>query len=168
MKLILLAAVLFASFAGVSAQTPDNKPVGISELYMAKDDGNGSYGDAVESFAVTDLPIYCVVQLDSFKAAKVAMYFVAVDVKGVKPESRIITVNFATDGNQSLVYFRGKPKSGNWFPGNYRVDIYVDDKLAGSKAFPIVGPQPAPAPQKSNFVTPAPKSQPKPRRNKKP
>lgn len=162
MKLFFLLLLVCFGSAVSMAQAETSL---VTEIYVAKDDGQGIAGPAVDSFSVTDLPIHCVVVLKSNAAVTVKMNFIAVDVKGVKPETRVITVNFKTDGAQNQVYFTGKPKTGNWVAGNYRVDIFVDDKLAGSKAFPITGPAIVPAAQ-TNFVAPKPK--PRPKRVRKP
>jgi hypothetical protein len=135
------------------------------QIFVAKDDGQGLPGDPVEGFSTSDVPIHCVVKLDSSTAATVKMQFVAVDVKGVKPETRVITVSYKTDGVQDQVFFTGKPKSGPWVAGNYRVDIFVNNKLVGSKVFPIGASTIKPAAQTS-FVAPKPK--PKPRKPGKP
>ena len=142
MKIILITALcLFfalSAFAqpGEKVKSPAAQTVGVEEIYLAKDNGEGKVGDAAEFFLTTDIPIYCVVQLNSLKPALVRMNLVAVDVKGVKAESRVITVTYKTDGKQNLVNFTGKPAEF-WTAGTYRIDIYIDDKLATGKSFEI-------------------------------
>ena len=159
--------LIFAAFLSLNCfgqVAPAN--VGVAEVYLAKDDGNGTAGDAAEKFQINDIPIYCVVQLDSVKSATVKMTFVAVNVKGVKAETKVITVSYKTNGNQDRVNFTGKPDKF-WTAGNYRVDIFVDDKLAGSKSFEIEKPANA-APAVNSFQPKqTPKSKPvrKPRKN---
>ncbi len=133
--------------------------VGVEEVYLAKDDGNGVAGDAVEKFQTTDIPIYCVVQLNSVKSATVKMSFVAVAVKGVKTDTKVVSVSYKTDGNQDRVNFTGKPEKA-WTAGSYRVDIYIDNKLAHSKTFEIEKPLNA-APNVNSFQ-PKPIPKPKP------
>jgi hypothetical protein len=135
--------ILFCLLAGFSVFGQTEEPqnltaavVGIEDVYLAKDDGAGKAGEAVESFFTTDIPIYCVVVLDSVKPTLVKMNFVAVDVKGVKPETRVITVSYKTNGNQNRVYFTGRPE-GAWVAGTYRIDIFIDGKLAGERTFEI-------------------------------
>jgi len=162
-RLIFPILVAAALAAGVMAQTDPDK-VGVEEIFVAKDNGAGKAGDTVESFLTTDVPIHCIVQLDSFLPATVRMNFVAVGVKGVKPETRVVTVSFKTNGKQNQVYFTGKPGGGAWVAGDYRIDIFVNDKLAGSRSFPIARSTVTTA-ATNNFATPV---KPKPRRSKKP
>lgn len=137
--LVLTFCLLFSTFnyAQVDQTAPQNQ-VNIEEIFLAKDDGNGKAGEKAENFSSTDVPIYCVVQLDSMKSATVKMNLVAVKVGGVKPGTKVITVSFKTNGEQSRVSFKGAPQ-GNWVAGNYRFDIYIDDKPAGKKDFEIQG-----------------------------
>ena len=64
------------------------------------------------------------------------MIFVAVKVTGVKPETKVITSKYKTNGEQSQVSFTGKPDK-IWTAGNYRIDIFIDEKQAKSIEFEI-------------------------------
>jgi hypothetical protein len=161
--LFLLSA--FAAFAQQKApdKTPSPQLVGVEDVYLAKDNGEGKAGDAAEHFLTTDIPIYCVVALDSLKPAVVKMNLVAVNVQGVKAESRVITVSYKTDGKQNVVNFTGRP-DGDWTAGSYRVDIFVDDKLAIGKNFEIKKSSPEIQKKSTaveNFTPPKPKVKPK-------
>jgi hypothetical protein len=129
---------LFFSLCVIGQTEPnqENKTVGVEDVYLAKDDGNGSAGDVTTNFLTTDIPIYCIVQLDSMSPVTVKMVFVAVKVKGVKPETKVITASYKTNGKQSKVNFTGTP-DGNWVAGNYRVDIFLDNKPARNQVFDI-------------------------------
>jgi hypothetical protein len=145
------------------AKTLEPQTVGVDSVYLARDNGEGKAGDMSESFLTTDIPIYCVVQLNSTKPAIVKMNLVAVNVAGVKAESRVITVSYKTNGKQDRVSFTGKP-DGVWTAGSYRIDVFVDDKLTVGKTFEI---KKSPseiqksAAQAENFVPPKPKPKPK-------
>jgi hypothetical protein len=178
MKLFL--AISFSLFFGLNifAQTEINRnavlvqTVGIEDLYLAKDDGSGKIGDVAESFLTTDVPIYCVVMLDSTRPALVRMNFVAVSVKGVKPETRVISISYKTNGKEDRVDFTGKPDRV-WVAGTYRIDIFIDDKPAGKRSFEIRNAQADPEKptvvEVKNFIPPktrpAPKTVRRPRRN---
>ena len=171
MKIILVTLLcllfVFTSFAQEALEGGEKNPVpqtvGVEEIYLAKDNGEGKAGDAAEYFLTTDIPIYCVVQLNSTKAATIKMNFVAVNVKGVKAESRVISVIYTTNGKQDLVNFTGKPDR-LWTAGSYRIDIFIDGKLAVGKSFEIKNSpseiQKTAAPIES-FVPPKPKPKPK-------
>jgi hypothetical protein len=166
MKLVsIIFLCLFFSLAALGQmpeQLPDNETVGVQEIYLAKDNGEGKAGEAETSFLTTDIPIFCVVQLNSLKPATVKMNFIAVKVAGLKPETKVVSVSFKTNGKQSRVNFTGSPE-GAWTAGNYRVDIFLDGKLAGSRDLEI---------QKSPTANPAvksfqPKTAPKPKTTKR-
>jgi hypothetical protein len=159
-SIIFLCLFLALAASGQTPEPqPDNETVGIEEIYLAKDNGEGKAGDAETSFLTTDIPIFCVVQLNSTKPATVKMDFIAAKVAGVKAETKVVTVSFKTNGRQNRVNFKGSPE-GLWIAGNYRVDIFIDGKLAGSKELEI---------QKAATANPAVKSfQPKPAAKPKP
>lgn len=166
MKLVSIVFLcLFFSLAALG-QTPepqqlqqDSDVVGVEEIYLAKDNGEGKAGEPETSFQTTDSPIFCVVQLTSTKPTTVKMNFIAAKVAGVKAETKVFTVSFKTNGKQNRVNFKGSPE-GLWIAGNYRVDVFVDGKLSGSKDLEI---------QKAVTANPAVKSfQPKPAAKPKP
>ena len=111
---------------------------GVEEVYLAKDDGSGQAGEAVTSFQTSDVPIYCVVQLDTATGSTVKMNFVAVSVPGVKAEMLVVSTSYTTKNGEDRVNFTGKPR-GNWTAGKYRVDVFIDGKLAKNLEFEIRG-----------------------------
>lgn len=109
---------------------------GVEELYLAKDDGTGKAGEQVTEFFTTNVPIYCVVLLDTADKVTVKMNFVAVSVAGVKNETKVVTASYTTKDGQNRVNFSGRP-DGRWTPGRYRVDIFLDGKVARDLEFDI-------------------------------
>ncbi len=108
----------------------------VEEISLARDDGNGKSGDATDKFITTDRPIHCIIQLNSDKPATVKMNLVAVKTNGLKPETKIIVVNYTIKENQNRVNFNASP-DGVWAAGIYRVDIYINNKLTKSRTFEI-------------------------------
>lgn len=131
-KILLLICLLFS--INLFAQINDD--VRVEELYLARDDGSGKVGETTQNFFTNDIPIHCVVELDSVKPVTVKMVFVAVRVNGVKPETKVITSKYTTNGEQTQVNFTGKPDKV-WVAGNYRIDIFIDEKQAKSIEFEI-------------------------------
>jgi len=168
-KIIFTTLLCLISAFSAFAQQPEDKrkpapqTVGVEDVYLAKDNGEGNVGDTAEYFLTTDIPIYCVVELNSLKPASVKMNLVAVNVQGVKAESKVFTVTYKTNGKQNIVNFKGKPE-GVWTAGSYRIDIFIDDKLAVGKSFEI---KKSPseiqktAAQAESFVPPKPKVKPR-------
>ena len=110
----------------------------VEELYLAKDNGYGKAGEQVDEFRTTDVPIYCVVLLDATTKVTVKMNFVAVDVVGVKADTKVVTASYTTKEGQNRVNFTGRPDD-KWTPGKYRVDIFIDGKIAKNIEFEIKG-----------------------------
>jgi hypothetical protein len=66
------------------------------------------------------------------------MNFVAVSVTGVKAETKVVTATYTTKDGQNRVNFTGRP-DGKWTAGRYRVDIFIDGKIAKTLEFQIRG-----------------------------
>ena len=137
MRLLFLVLLLTLTVQSGLAQS-EAAPVGpgIGDAYLAKDDGTGKPGEPVSEFRTSDVPIHCVVVLDANGRSAVKMIFVAVDVAGVRPETKVVTSTYRTTENQNKVFFTGRP-DGKWIPGKYRVDLFVDDKLVTDIEFLI-------------------------------
>ena len=162
MKLVLAVFLcLFFSFNAFpqSEEINKNPVVGVEEIVLARGDGSGKAGETTDKFRATDIPIFCFIQLDSEKSATVKMILIAVKAVGLKPESKVVTVSYTTKEKQNQVSFTASP-NGVWAAGDYRADIYINDKLAKSRTFVIeksakemvkqVAPAPkSPAPRKS-------------------
>ena len=116
----------------------------IADAYLAKDNGAGNAGDRSTTFLPTDIPIYCVVELESAVPATVKMNLLAENVAGVKPDTNIVSTSYTTKDDENIVNFNGRP-AGKWVPGKYRAEIYVNGKLGMSLSFEIQGPTKQPA-----------------------
>lgn len=139
MRVAFLFIFLFLfSCAPALGQAPAPVPGGIEEAYLAKDDGEGKAGEQTAEFRTSDVPIYCVVLLDSISKTVVKMNFVAVKVSGVKAETKVVTASYTTKEGQNRVNFTGRP-DGKWTPGKYRVDLFLDGKLAKNLELEIKG-----------------------------
>jgi len=156
--IINLLVLSVAAYSQVPPQ-PTLAP-GVEEAYLAKDDGNGKAGEQVEEFKTTDVPIYCVVLLQSSVKSVVKMNFVAVNVSGVKPDTKVVTASYTTKEGQNRVNFTGRPESV-WTPGRYRVDLFIDGKLAKNLVFDIKGPGGNATAAKYFEAPPAPKTKPR-------
>jgi hypothetical protein len=85
----------------------------------------------------------------------VKMNLVAVNVPGVKAETRVVSTSYTTSDGQDRVNFTGKPQK-LWVAGEYRADVFIDGKPAGKVDFIItksgaetakpVKPRPKPSP----------------------
>ncbi len=152
MKLVLAVFLcLFFSFDAFAQTESNDKNVEITvkEISLARDDGSGKPGETIDKFITTDRPIHCIIELNSEKSVVVKMIFVAAKANGLKPETKIVTISYMTKGNENGVTFNASP-NGVWAAGNYRVDIYINNKLARSRLFEIeksVNKEKSPAPK---------------------
>lgn len=136
--LLVVFLCLFCGF-GVFAQnteTAEKAIVNVEAIALMRDDGEGNPGEETEVFKTTDFPIHCQVTLDSVKATAVKMILAAAAVPGLKAETKILTINYKTNGEQNIINFRGSPQKA-WLAGKYRVEIFIDNRLAGKKEFII-------------------------------
>lgn len=155
LRLITLLTTILACSVCFVAQESDGSSVAVGSagIYLAKDDGSGKAGDEATSFVTTDVPIYCVVQLESSTPVTVRMNLVAVAVPGVKAETRVVSTSYTTKGKEDRVNFSGRP-NGPWVAGRYRVDVFVEDRPAVSREFAVQ--KPAQARPSSNPSAPKP------------
>lgn len=128
--MLLLSAAAWAQ----SAVDPAND--GVPEIILARGDGLGKMGQPTTEFLPTDVPIYCIIQLDSSDPVTVKMNLVAVSVPGVRPETRVVSTVYTTKDMENRVDFTGRP-AGLWVSGKYRVDVFLNNKPAGSKEFTV-------------------------------
>lgn len=155
MKFIHIAILCLFFVAAAYAQGDVPLAPSVEEAYLAKDDGTGKAGEQVTEFRTTDIPIYCVVLIDTQKTVTVKINFVAVNVAGVKADTKVVTASYTTKDRQNRVNFAGRP-DGKWTPGVYRVDIFLDGKAAKAVEFAIKGQSSITG--RKSFTQPKPKT----------
>ena len=138
LKALLLLSLIGLFTVAASSQSAD-RAVGVQDVYLAKDNGKGQPGSAATVFAPTDIPIYCVVQLDATGSVTVKMELIAENVPGVKTQSKVVSTSYTTKNGENRVDFNGRP-SGKWVAGHYRAQIYLDGKLSRDLSFDIKEP----------------------------
>ena len=121
LKALLLFSLIGLVTVAAFSQSAD-RAVGIQDVYLAKDNGKGEPGTAATVFAPTDIPIYCVVQLDATGSITVKMELIAENVPGVKAQSKVVSTTYTTKKGENRVDFNGRP-SGKWVAGRYRSQI---------------------------------------------
>ncbi|CAN5241795.1 hypothetical protein BH10ACI1_BH10ACI1_13820 [soil metagenome] len=149
MKIVLV--ILFCLLCGFNAfaQTDEtNEEANIEQISLWHVGTDGKASEETESFLTTDKPLLFRIQLSSLKPATVKMVLVAADVKGLKPETKSVTISFTTNGKQNIVNFKAMPESV-WLAGKYRADVFINGKPAGNKEFMIENP-----PNSNETVTP--------------
>jgi hypothetical protein len=154
----IITAFLCLFGSGFSQESDDpSRPI-IAEIFLAKANTEGRVGEAAEHFVVTDVPIFCVVRLQSPGVAAVKMDLVATKVPGVKPDTKVVSASYTTKENEDRVNFSGKPHDV-WTAGVYRIDIYVGEKKVRNIEFEIKT-SPTETAKPSNDKPPAPSRKP--------
>lgn len=153
MKIIFSLGMFLCLAIGAHAQefTGQSPEQGIEGVALFKDDGKGKAGDEAAEFRTSDSIIHCQVQLKETKPTLVKMLMIAVEVKGFKSGSKVITAAYKTNGEQGIINFRASDSDG-WQPGKYRMDILLDEKLTKSIEFTITQTE-APADAKTKLTT---------------
>ncbi len=163
----VLYSVLLCLFVAVCLNAQSRAPLAlattIEDVHLAKDDGIGGPGEQVTEFRTTDVPIYCVILLDSQEKTLVKMNFVAVKVTGVKPETNVVTASYTTKNGQNRVNFTGRP-DGKWTPGKYRVDLFLDGKIVRNVEFEIKATGVSAVTRQPKYLTPPESPKPNPAR----
>ena len=142
MKIILTS--LFCLFFGFNAfaqteKTEEISETGIEQISLWRVGEDGKASEETTSFLTTDKPLLFRVQLTSTKTTTVKMVLVVVNVQGLKPETKSVTISFTTNGKQNIVNFKAMPESA-WLAGIYRADVFINGKLTGNKEFLIEKP----------------------------
>ena len=117
----------------------DSTEVAIDVAEMRKDDGNGKMLDeASDTFSRSDKKIHTFIKLDNPKVGTtIRIVTIAVNAGGVEnhqiSETTVVLKNeFEDEVRSHLTLHKPLPK------GDYKVDIYINDKLEGSVPFKVV------------------------------
>jgi hypothetical protein len=113
----------------------------ITDIVLAKTADAKTYAplDSPEHYPSTGVTLYAVVLVNAPpKGAQVWAEWYLLKAQGFKSNSLIDkTGTVVPDSNVKQLSFALAPKEKKWPPGDYRVDIYADNRLAVSKKFSI-------------------------------
>lgn len=137
-------AVFFCLFfvLNIFAQSEKEKKIetiGVEEITLFKDDGEGNRGDETDNFLITNKPLHCQILLDSETAATIKMEMVVIEVKGIKAGAKAVVISYKTNGKQNIVNFSFNP-STVWNAGKYKINVLINGKQSASKEFEIIKP----------------------------
>ncbi len=137
MKVLLAVLVCLLAGGAAFAQAPEEgigEAPRVSKTTLAKKEKDGTIRENPEWFRTTDVPLICYVDLTSDKPTDVSVTVVAAKAVGLRPDSKVTTARYKTRSGENGVTFTVRP-DGKWAPGEYRVDVFLDGKLADSLSF---------------------------------
>jgi hypothetical protein len=114
--------------------TPTN--VGITKVYMAKDNGSGEPGEEAETFSPSDHTVHCMIELDNAAEGTMIRFdWVGVDAGALQDHS-IKKLDYTTKALENKVHAHlTLPR--DWPEGDYKVDVYLNDQLARSITYTV-------------------------------
>jgi len=135
MKKTLLVLGLVCLMVLGACGAASTEPLKIDSVTLARDDGSGNAGETVTEFKPTDHDFHATVKLNRIEGGlKVKLTWVVVDAGG--NTNRVLDSSEFTALAANVV--NGKVSLPNdWPTGKYRLDIYLNDKLAQSVDFDV-------------------------------
>ena len=103
---------------------------------MARDDGTGKPGDEAESFSPADHTVHVMVELNhAAEGTMVNFDWIAVDAGDMENNS-LKKLDYTTKALENKVH-ANLTLPRDWPEGDYKVDVYLNGKLARSIAYKI-------------------------------
>jgi len=119
-----------------SAPSDPTSTGAISDLHMAKDDGNGDPGEETNMFSPGDRTIHCVAKLAEAKAGtKMKFSWCIVDAGGSKNE-KIKDIDYTTRALENIVHGH-LTLPQDWPSGKYRVEVFVNGNLEKTARYSV-------------------------------
>ena len=124
-------ALVFAALACAGIETTPT----VSNIRMTTDDTGetptSTYAPGDDFFVFADLAGITVGSL-------IQSRWYAVDVQDVDPNSEINTSDYTYEAGIGYVYFQlSTSDGGDWPPGSYRVELYLDGTKVGEQGFAV-------------------------------
>jgi hypothetical protein len=130
---LILSAVALV-FAVVACAGIETTPT-VSNIRMTTDDTGetptSTYAPGDDFFVFADL---AGIEVGSLIQSK----WYTVDVQGLDPNLEINTSDYTYEANIGYVYFQlSTSDGGDWPPGSYRVELYLDGTKVGEQGFAV-------------------------------
>ena len=140
---VVLACSLGKKSANVSSNRSDSTSSDVtssgalSELHMAKDNGNEEPGDETNSFSPSDRTIHCVAKLADAKAGTQMKFSWFIVDAGDSKDEKIKDIDYTTRALENIVHGHlTLPR--DWPSGKYKVDVFVNGNLEKTARFSVL------------------------------
>lgn len=122
--------------ASSGSATPSTSTGVVSEVHMARDDGNSGPGDETSTFNSKDRTIHCVAELkDPKSGTKMRFSWFVVEANGTSNE-KIKDIDYTTRALENVVHGHlSTPR--DWPVGKYKVEVYVNENLEETVHFTV-------------------------------
>ena len=132
---LLLVSAVAAIIVAILACSGVQATPSVSNIRMATDDTGetptSSYGPGQDFYVFADVEG---LQVGSLIQAK----WYAVDVQDLEANLEISTSDYSYEAGIGYVYFQlSTSDGGDWPPGNYRVDLFLDGTKVGEQGFTV-------------------------------
>jgi hypothetical protein len=133
-SLPLLLSAFALVFAAMACAGIESTPT-VSNIRMTTDDtgetSTSTYAPADDFFVFADLAGIAVGSL-------IQSRWYAVDIQDMEPNSEINTSDYTYETGIGYVYFQlSTSDGGDWPPGSYRVELYLDGTKVGEQGFSV-------------------------------
>jgi hypothetical protein len=135
MKRLLCLFCLLVIWGAVACGGGSSEPLAVQTVTLHRDDGAGKPGDKVDSFTPKDHIFHAKIQLNRIESGlKAKLVWIAVDTT----EGKNVEVAQTEFSSLAVNQIDGKVELPNdWPAGKYRLDIYLNDKVAKSVEFSV-------------------------------
>jgi hypothetical protein len=122
--------------ANSSSATPSTSTGALSDVHMARDDGNGDPGEETSTFNSKDRTIHCVSKLkDAKSGTKMKFSWYVVEAEGGSNE-KIRDIDYTTRTLENIVHGHlTAPR--DWPVGKYKVEVYVNGNLEETVSYTV-------------------------------